>query len=90
MEQYTFGVEIEAILEPHKIRSLHRKESMVLYFDKLKQALSKRGLEAKADDLSERYRKRPEHYNKWWITKDGSLKNIPDNHGKNRLNIHET
>lgn len=72
MADYHFGIEIEVIVVPHKIRdplsSLH-----ALYYRKLAAALRKRGLKAQADDLQRGYTKRPEHYDKWWITKDGSL-----------------
>ncbi|RYC63301.1 hypothetical protein CHU98_g2883 [Xylaria longipes] len=37
-------------------------------------SLNRQGLLAVADKLNgSRYRKHPEHYDKWWITKDGSL-----------------
>lgn len=72
MANYHFGIEIEVIVEPHKVRpelnTLH-----ALYYGKLAASLRKRGLKAKSDDLQSRYGKRPEHYDKWWITKDGSL-----------------
>lgn len=71
MENYSFGVEIEMIAEPHKIRNdlvtLH-----ALYYAKIAAALRNRGLPAASDEL-QLYRKHPEHYDKWWITKDGSL-----------------
>ncbi|KAF5532982.1 swim zinc finger domain-containing protein [Fusarium mexicanum] len=72
MADYHFGIEIEVIVEPHKIRTpLSTKHA--LYYSKLAASLRKRGLKAKADDLQQGYNKRPEHYDKWWITKDGSL-----------------
>lgn len=72
MTDYHFGVEIEVIVEPHKIRPPLR-EKHALYYEKLAAALRNRGLKAKADSLQAGYSKRPEHYDKWWITKDGSL-----------------
>ncbi|KAG5744183.1 hypothetical protein H9Q70_013106 [Fusarium xylarioides] len=72
MADYHFGIEIEVIVEPHKVRTpLSTKHA--LYYGKLAASLRKRGLKAKADDLQQGYTKRPEHYDKWWITKDGSL-----------------
>jgi hypothetical protein len=70
MDTCRFGVEIEMIVEPHTVRDPLKPE---VYYRKLEAALRKRGLKALADTLTERYRKHPEHYNKWWITKDGSL-----------------
>lgn len=81
MDYYTFGVEIEAIVEPHQIRSLQTKERMKFYFDKLAKALRKQALKAQADDPTGRYRKHSEHYDKWFITRDGSLRDVPQNHG---------
>jgi hypothetical protein len=72
MADYHFGIEIEVIVGPHKVRTpLSSKHA--LYYGKLAASLRKRGLKAKADDLQQGYTKRPEHYDKWWITKDGSL-----------------
>lgn len=72
MVDYHFGVEIEVRVEPHKIRH-PLSEKHALYYEKLAAALRNRGLQARADDLQGRYGKHPEHYDKWWITKDGSL-----------------
>ncbi|KAF4957003.1 hypothetical protein FGADI_3415 [Fusarium gaditjirri] len=72
LADYYFGIEIEVIVGPHKVRPpLSAKHA--LYYGKLAASLRKRGLKAKADDLQQGYTKRPEHYDKWWITKDGSL-----------------
>ncbi|TDZ54329.1 hypothetical protein CTRI78_v006384 [Colletotrichum trifolii] len=69
---YSFGIEIEAIVRPHKIRpnlpSLH-----ALYYSKLAASLRKRNLDAQSDPLI-LHKKHPEHYDKWWITKDVSLR----------------
>jgi hypothetical protein len=70
MEFACFGVEIEAIVEPHRVRE---PLSHSFYFERLAQALRKRNLNARADQLNGDYRKHSEHYDKWWITKDGSL-----------------
>ncbi|KAI1116789.1 putative amidoligase enzyme-domain-containing protein [Nemania sp. NC0429] len=72
MVDYHFGIEIEVRAEPHKIRH-PLSEKHALYYEKLAAALRNRGLKAQADDLQGRYGKHPEHYDKWWITKDGSL-----------------
>ncbi|KAI3332879.1 putative amidoligase enzyme-domain-containing protein [Ustulina deusta] len=74
MTDYHFGIEIEVRAKPHKIRN-PLSEKHALYYEKLAAALRNRGLNAKADDLTGRYGKHPEHYDKWWITKDGSLGN---------------
>ncbi|KAI1740849.1 putative amidoligase enzyme-domain-containing protein [Xylaria scruposa] len=74
MANYHFGVEIEVCVEPHKIRN-PLSEKHALYYEKLAAALRNRRLNAKADDLTSTYVKHPEHYDKWWITKDGSLGN---------------
>ncbi len=71
MEFCFFGVEIEVIVKPHKVRS---PLDPALYYQKLAASLQKRGQQARADKLDEqRYRKYPEHYDKLWITRDGSL-----------------
>jgi hypothetical protein len=69
---FFFGVEIELIAEPHTVRHpLVRK----FYYEKLAASLRYHGLNAVADSLEGRYRKHSEHYDKWFITKDGSLGN---------------
>lgn len=68
---YYFGVEIEIIAEPHTVR---HPLVRAFYYEKLAAALRNRGQPALADTLRDKYRKRAEHYDKWWITKDGSLK----------------
>ncbi|KAJ6015342.1 amidoligase enzyme-domain-containing protein [Penicillium herquei] len=71
---FYFGVEIELIAEPHLVRHpLARK----FYYEKLAASLRYHDLNAKADSLECKYRKHCEHYDKWFITKDGSLGN-PD------------
>ena len=72
MADYFFGIEIEMRAKPHKVRP-PLKEKHVLYYNKLAAALRNRGLKALADDLQSTYTKHPEHYDKWWITKDGTL-----------------
>ncbi|KAI1749941.1 putative amidoligase enzyme-domain-containing protein [Xylaria castorea] len=68
---YYFGVEIELIAEPHNVQyPLLRR----IYYEMLAGSLYFHGLLAIADELDgSRYRKHPEHYDKWWITNDGSL-----------------
>ncbi|KAI0420541.1 putative amidoligase enzyme-domain-containing protein [Xylaria grammica] len=77
MADYHFGIEIEVRVEPHKIRP-PLSEKHALYYEKLAAALRNRGLKAKADDLTGTYHKHPEHYDKWYVTKDGSLGNPQD------------
>lgn len=67
---YFFGVEIELLASPHKI---HYPWSQRYYYKKLAKSIRSFGAEALADTSSGRYSKHPEHYDKWWITKDGSL-----------------
>ncbi|KAI0481571.1 putative amidoligase enzyme-domain-containing protein [Xylaria cf. heliscus] len=69
---YYFGVEIELIAEPQYVQEpLLRR----VYYETLARTLNRYGLSAVADKLDgSRYSKHPEHYDKWWITKDGSLK----------------
>ncbi|TDZ54330.1 hypothetical protein CTRI78_v006382 [Colletotrichum trifolii] len=64
-----FGVEIELIASP---RFLYLPHTRAVYYQQLAQALKQRRLRAAADSLVS-YCKHPEHYDKWWITKDGSL-----------------
>jgi hypothetical protein len=73
-EYYHFGIEIEVIAEPHKVR--HPLIAWV-YYERLAAALEFQGLTALADRNQGRYRKHREHYDKWWITKDGSLGKPP-------------
>ncbi|KAK3934719.1 putative amidoligase enzyme-domain-containing protein [Diplogelasinospora grovesii] len=71
---YHFGVEIELIAAPHQVRHPLLR---AVYYEKLAAALRSQGAQAVADRLEGSYGKHPEHYDKWWITKDGSLGN-PD------------
>lgn len=73
MDHVRFGVEIEAIVEPHKVRDRLDRH---LYYLKLAAALKKRGLSAHAETRGQNYQKHPEYYeSSWWITRDGSLGN---------------
>ncbi|KAI8626748.1 putative amidoligase enzyme-domain-containing protein [Xylariaceae sp. FL1651] len=74
MADYHFGIEIEVLVKPHKIRN-PLIEKHALYYEKLAAALRNRGLKSQADSLQNGYSKHPEHYDKWWITKDSSLGN---------------
>ena len=68
---YLFGVEIETIATPHRVRVPLRP---AVYYKKLAQALVSHSLQARADDLKGKYRKHPEEYERgWWITRDPSL-----------------
>ncbi|KAK4151970.1 putative amidoligase [Chaetomidium leptoderma] len=71
MTNYSIGVEIEVCVEPHKVRP-PLSDKHALYYEKLAAALRNRGLKAKANDLQS-YRKYPDNYRRWWITRDGSL-----------------
>ncbi len=71
MPEYHLGVEIEALLQPLRI-SHPLREKHALYYKKLAEALQAKGLKARANDLKTNT-KYPDKYNKWWITRDGSL-----------------
>jgi hypothetical protein len=74
----SFGIEIELIANPHFILVGHKRKE---YYEVLAQSLRDNGLKSRADRLI-RYKKHPEHYDKWWITKDGSLRNPKYPRGK--------
>ncbi|KAI0411871.1 putative amidoligase enzyme-domain-containing protein [Xylaria grammica] len=68
---YSFGVEIELIARPLDIQHPFPRR---VYYRKLAESVNLQGGSAIADQLDgSRYRKHPEHYDKWWITKDSSL-----------------
>ncbi|KAK3624576.1 hypothetical protein LTR56_020923 [Elasticomyces elasticus] len=68
---YSFGIELEMIVDPHKVRSPLKR---ALYYEKLAKSLRARGLKAQFDDCTGDYRKHAEQYDKgWWIGRDGSL-----------------
>lgn len=71
---FYIGVEIEVIAEPTKVYHPFLKE---VYYEELAESLRRHGLRAKADEPGAKYRKHNEHYDKWWITRDGSLGNPP-------------
>ncbi|KAJ6128017.1 amidoligase enzyme-domain-containing protein [Penicillium samsonianum] len=71
-DSFYFGVEIELIAEPHVVR---HSQGRRFYYEKLAASLRNHGLNAMADSLEGRYRKHSEHYDKWFLTKDGSLGN---------------
>lgn len=75
---FRFGIEIEAVVEPRKVRPEWQGQDH-LYFGRLVQALKNRELMAMADNGPYRA-SHPEHYDKWFITKDGSLEG-DDNQG---------
>jgi hypothetical protein len=68
--EFGFGIEIEAVVLPWK-----RRPDWIpaQYYERLAQALRNRDLPAKGDPCTDSYRKHPEHYGKWFITRDGSL-----------------
>lgn len=67
---YFFGIELEIIAAPHTVQHPFLRW---VYYEKLAESLRSCGAPAIADRLNGGYSKHPEHYNKWWITKDGSL-----------------
>lgn len=74
LPQYSFGVEIEVLVEPHKIRPpLNTREKHALYYEKLAKALRNRGLRAQHNDLTQTGQWRSTDYTQWFITRDGSL-----------------
>lgn len=74
---FGFGIEIEAVVQPRRVRPewRHKPEK---YYEKIAASLRKRHLVAVADDLKGSYRSHPEHYNKWFITSDASLRGTGD------------
>lgn len=68
--EFGFGIEIEAVVQPWKRRP---EWTPARYYERLAQALRNRDLPAKGDPCTDSYRKHPEHYGKWFITRDGSL-----------------
>ncbi|KAK8115645.1 swim zinc finger domain protein [Apiospora sp. TS-2023a] len=72
--EFDFGVEIEAIVEPHKIQ---RPFNRYFYLERLAAGIKQRGGNAVADTGREEHRKHPEHYHtSWWITNDDSLGDV--------------
>jgi hypothetical protein len=68
---FSFGVEIEVIAEPRELFIPAWTASQ--YYAQLADCLRDKDLNAVADPLCDGHRKHPEHYDKWFITKDGSL-----------------
>jgi hypothetical protein len=69
--RFSFGIEIEVIAEPRELFMPAWTASH--YYERLAECLRKRDLNAVADPLCDGHRKHPEHYDKWFITKDASL-----------------
>lgn len=78
MDSACFGIEIEAIVEPHTLRA---PLNALDYYERLTRSLRKRGQGAKVDSLR-LYKNAYESFDKWLITRDGSL----DGHGDNQGN----
>jgi len=74
LTEFGFGIEIEAVVQPWKSRPNWIPSQ---YYEWLAQALRNRDLPAKGDPCTDSYRKHPEHYGKWFITRDGSLATRP-------------
>lgn len=78
LSKWGFGIEIEAVVEPWKIRPEWRGKPQE-YYERLALALRNRRLKSKADRLDASYQpQHSEHYDKWFITKDGSLRAVGD------------
>jgi hypothetical protein len=76
---FQFGIEIEAVLKP-KDRHGHSEVSsseQASYRDKLASALRHKGLKSASHPANDPRKNFPEHYNKWFITKDRSLNKPP-------------
>jgi len=74
---FGFGIEVEAVVQPWKVRPEWRGKPQE-YYERLALALRNRNLKALSDNLAGSYRSHPEHYDKWFITKDGSLQGSGD------------
>lgn len=69
LRRLSFGVEIEVVGEPWKVREGWTPQQ---YYERLQKALQNRGLSAVAD-TSTVNENRPDQYDKWFITTDASL-----------------
>lgn len=68
---YNFGVEIESVVKPYGGLKAYKQ---VDWYRQLAEKLRNRDIPAVHDDNS-RYSKHPEYYNqKWFVTRDGSLR----------------
>jgi hypothetical protein len=67
---FQFGIEIEAVLKPKDGHGLHEA---AFYRDQLAAALRNRGLTSASHPPNDLRKNFPEHYDKWFITKDQSL-----------------
>jgi hypothetical protein len=72
---FQFGVEIEAVLQPNDFHYYTEITSsgQAYYRDQLAEALRNWGLMAISHPPNDPRKNFPEHYNKWFITKDRSL-----------------
>lgn len=78
LSKFGFGVEVEAVVQPWRVRAEWRDQPQ-LYYERLALALRNRGLNAVADDLTGTYQaQHAEHYDKWFITRDGSIQGTAD------------
>lgn len=82
MTFYFFGVEIEAIVEPHNRQQpvpAPVKDYLDYWYEKIAKALrnrkgcGQRPLKAIAEPRRTQYRERRDRHHSWWITRDGSL-----------------
>ena len=66
-----FGIEIEAVLV---LKEAQRGWGPIQCYKQLADALRRKDLPAIHDSGTSGYRKHPEHYGRWFITRDGSLR----------------
>ena len=76
---YSVGIEIELVVRPHAVfkegssHFLDPKPNENYWRRKLVEALKSRGLDAA---VGSSHVSAPEHYDKWYVTRDGSLQTI--------------
>lgn len=73
MPRMGFGVEIEAVARP---RMGNVRQTAAGYRIQLAQHLRRAGLDALADNGRPPHRRHPEHYDRWFITFDVSLRRL--------------
>ncbi|KAH6633759.1 putative amidoligase enzyme-domain-containing protein [Boeremia exigua] len=78
LSKFGFGIEIEAVVKPLHHQSTESAPPQA-YYEILASELRRNGLPAVADRLNQAWQaQHPDHYDKWFITKDGSLHGEPD------------
>ncbi|KAL2070253.1 hypothetical protein VTL71DRAFT_13279 [Oculimacula yallundae] len=77
LSKFGFGIEIEAVVKPQNDRLEWRGRPQE-YYELLAADLRRRNIPAIADRLNAAWQAQyPQHYDKWFITKDGSLGGQP-------------